>query len=76
MGKVVRLPVLYKGPLKTLDTENNAFLAGFAAGLCDAWRAGDVPQALQDSGISYQAFIDANINEYDLEEIGDMFSCL
>lgn len=75
MGQVLKFT---KTPVRPLSQETdlqNASLAGFAAGVCDSWRAGDTPQAPIDSGINLEAFENAGIDEYDLEELKEMFQC-
>lgn len=53
--------------------EKKAFLAGFAAGICDSYQQGSAVEALQQSGITYEAFVEAEVDEYDLEILEEIF---
>lgn len=67
MNNVLKFPTNYSG-----EDDTNVFLIGYAAGVCDVWRqtqdCGCV-YTLQESGLDLEDFIEAGIEEYDLETL-------
>lgn len=72
-SNVIKFPKQINGPLLNQKIEQDAFLAGFAAGVCDSYRQSSAVEALQESGITYDAFVEAEVDEYDLEVLEEMF---
>jgi len=68
---ILKFPTDFGGADKT---QEGSWLAGYAAGVADAKRGGaDCFDLIRDSGLSLQDFIDAGADEYDIDDIKDLF---
>lgn len=68
---IVKFPTEFRGPNKVAE---GSWLAGYAAGIADAKRGGaDCFDLIRDSGLTLQAFIDAGADDYDIDDIRDLF---
>lgn len=66
---VKQFPTKFQG-----KPDQGTWLAGYAAGLADAKRGGaDIESLLSESGLTLQEFQDAGADEYDLEELKEIF---
>ena len=69
-NNVVKFPTEFQGE----NNDNKIWLQGYAAGLADAKRSGaDVEEIIRESGIGFQEFVEAGVDEYDLDEIRSFF---
>lgn len=72
MEKVVQLNNGYH-PI----TDNSNFLIGYTAGLCDAYRqtgCSGCIYTLEESNMTYDDFVNAGVEEYDLETLREMYN--
>lgn len=71
MKNIIKFPSNFSGEDKKTD---GSWLAGYAAGIADAKRGGaDCFDLIRDSGLTIQDFIDAGADEYDINDIKELF---
>ena len=71
MNNVLKFPTNYSG-----EDDTKTFLIGYAAGVCDVWRQTQdygCVYTLEQSGMSLQDFIEAGIEDYDLETLEEIW---
>lgn len=69
MANILKFPTNHHG-----QNNDGNWLAGYAAGIADARRNGaDVETLLKESGLSIKDFIKAGADEYDIEDLKDLF---